>query len=76
MNIEGHNSDTWLLFIVGNVLYILSIPIVSDIAPYISVCLMYLINKEKVDEAAMKVVASVKSIAKFIKDEIMKYIIK
>ena len=55
MNPQDHTPDTIGLFILGNLIYFLSIPIVSDIIPMLSVFMMYLINKEKVDKAAREV---------------------
>ena len=67
MNPQDHTPDTIGLFILGNLIYFLSIPIVSDIIPLASVIMMYLINKEKADAAARKVKEEIKQIITYFK---------
>jgi len=69
MNPQDHTPDTIGLFIIGNLIYFLSIPIISDIIPLASVVIMYLINKDKVDKAARDVKESAKKIKDYFKKD-------
>lgn len=61
---HGHTPETIGLFLFANAVHFLSIPIVSDVIPMLSIFMMYLINKDKVDKAWQDIKAFFKSLRK------------
>lgn len=62
MDHQSYNTETLSLFIMGQLIWLLSIPFISELIPIGGWVLMYLINKNKIDPAIKKTFSSIKKI--------------